>query len=76
MLGKKLRCKVTGFTGIATAEVKYINGCTQYCVVPKVGKDNKRPDGEYIDIQQLEVVGDGVSIIPTDTGGEQRDCPK
>jgi hypothetical protein len=74
-LGSKLRDKVTAFEGIATSRVEYLNGCVQYCIVPKVGKDSKRPDGEYFDIGQLELVGDGVSIKPSDTGGLQRDCP-
>jgi hypothetical protein len=76
MLGKKVKCKITGFEGIATAKIKYLNGCVQYCVKPKVGKDGKMPDGEYIDIGQLEIVGDGVNIKSKDVGGPQRDCPK
>ena len=75
MLGKKVKCKVTGFKGIATAEVKYINGCVQYCVKPKV-KNDVYPDGIYIDIEQLEVIGKGVEITPTATGGVQRDLPR
>lgn len=75
MLGKKVECLVTGFTGIATSEVKYINGCIQYCVKPKVGKDKVMPEGHYIDVQQLKVIGDGVELIPTPTGGPQADCP-
>lgn len=75
-LGKKVKDKVTGYEGIATARVEYLNGCVQYCVKPKVGADGKMPDPEYIDVQQLEVVEDGVSVKPSDTGGNQRDCPK
>ncbi len=76
MLGKQLKCKVTGFVGIATAKVEFINGCVQYCVKPKMKEDGKLPDGEYIDIEQLEVTGEGVDIIPTPTGGHQTDLPR
>jgi hypothetical protein len=34
------------------------------------------PDGEYIDIGQLEYVSEGVSIEMEPTGGPQMDTPK
>lgn len=74
-LGQKVRCKVTGFEGIAIVECKYLNGCVQYCVKPPA-KDGKMIDGEYIDVQQLEVIGDGVSVTTRDTGGIMPDAPK
>lgn len=75
-LGKKVKDKVTGYEGVATAKVEYLNGCIQYCVIPQVGSDGKMPEAEYIDVHQLEVVGEGTSIKPSRTGGPQRDCPK
>ena len=69
-LGAKVKDKVTGFTGIATSKVEYLNGCVQFCVVPRVKqKDNKMPDGVYVDIQQLERVGKGVVIEKKDEPG-------
>ena len=55
-LGDKVRCKHTGFIGTATSKTEFINGCIQYDVVPKVGKDNKILEGVSIDSQSLEVV--------------------
>ena len=55
-LGNKVRDKVTGFEGIATARIEYINKCVQFCVKPKVKEDGKMPDGEYIDVDELEIV--------------------
>ncbi len=57
-LGDKVRCKITGFTGIAVARTEFINGCVQYNVAGKVGKENKLPlDSEVsIDSQSLEVI--------------------
>ena len=75
-LGNKVRDKVTGYEGVATARVEYLNGCVQFCVKPRVGSDGKMPDHEYIDVQQLEVVSQGETITPSKTGGPQRDCPK
>lgn len=40
-LGEKVRDGVTGFKGVITARVEYLNGCLQYCVEPKVGKEGK-----------------------------------
>lgn len=55
-LGDKVRCKVTGFVGVAISKTEFLNGCIQYDVVPKVTKDNKILDGVSIDEQSLEVV--------------------
>ena len=74
MLGKLLRCKITGFEGIAVSKVEYLNGCIQYCLKPKT-IDGKMPEGEYIDIQQLEVVGDGIYLEAYLTGGDMSDTP-
>lgn len=74
-LGNTLRDKVTGFTGTATARIQYINGCIQYCLLPKVDKDGKYVDGIYIDVQRLEKVDDGVAPEMTSRpagGGDSR----
>ena len=59
-LGEKVKCIVSGFTGITTARIEYLNGCIQYCVKPKMEKDGRNRDGIYIDQEQLEVVGSGI----------------
>lgn len=74
--GQRLKDKVTGFTGIVTARIEYINGCIQYCIKPSVGIDNKMPQCEYIDQGQLEFVDDGVQVESTPTGGPQADAPR
>jgi hypothetical protein len=78
-LGCRVKCKVTGFTGIVTARCDYINGCIQYCVLPPVDKDGKRMDGVYIDEGQLEYVDDGiletVEAPLRKVGGPQSNAP-
>jgi len=74
-LGSIVQDRVTGYSGIATARVEYLNGCVQYCVKPRVKGDMKMPDSEYIDVGQLKVVNKGISIESSETGGPQRDCP-
>ena len=74
-LGSKVRDKVSWFTGIASSRVQYLNGCVQYGLTAKVGKDNK-VEVVYIDEGQLEVVDKGVSVKKKDTGGFRFDAPK
>jgi hypothetical protein len=54
-LGSKVKDKITGFTGIVTGIVTYITGCSQALIAPPVDKQGKRPEGEWIDLQRLEV---------------------
>jgi len=55
-LGDAVRDKVSGFKGIATSKTEFLNGCIQYDVIPKVGKDNKIPEGVAIDENSLEII--------------------
>lgn len=73
-LGNTVRDIVTGFQGIATADVRYLNGCRQLCVKPKA-EDGKMPEAHYIDMHQLQYVDDGVFVIASDTGGDMPDIP-
>ena len=76
ILGEKVKDKVTGFEGIATSRVEYLNGCIQYGVTPKIKvKENKKPGVEYIDEGQLELVGKGINTKKKTTGGFQSDHP-
>tara|TARA_R110002167_G_scaffold106599_6_gene273251 strand:+ start:7949 stop:8188 length:240 start_codon:yes stop_codon:yes gene_type:complete len=75
MLGKKVKSIITGFEGIATAKIEYINGCVQYCVKPKCDKNGLMPEGHYIDVEELEITGKGKRVIPTATGGANKEIP-
>jgi len=55
-LGDKVRCKHTGFTGIAVCKSEFINGCIQWGVLPKGDKKNKMPEEMGIDEQSLEII--------------------
>ena len=55
-LGDKVKCKLTGFTGTAVAKTEFINGCTQWNVLPKGDKSNKMPEDMSIDEQSLEII--------------------
>ena len=68
-LGDKVRCKLTGFTGTAVAKTEFINGCTQWNVMPKGDKNNKMPEDVSIDEQSLEVVPIKKKIIKKKENG-------
>ena len=69
-LGKKLRDKVSGFTGIASTRNDFMTGNTQFNLTTKIGEDGTSKDMSF-DIHQLEFVSDeGITVIeaPTETG--------
>ena len=77
VLGKEVKDRVTGFVGIATSWVKYLNGCVQFGVTPKIkAKQNKKPEVEYIDQGQLEIISKGINIKKKKTGGFRSDHPE
>ena len=53
-LGREVRDKVSGFTGIASGRSTYLSGCAHICISPKVGKDRKLPESKWIDEPQVE----------------------
>ena len=55
-LGDEVRHKVTGFTGIITSHSKHLAGCDRFWVEPKVGADGKAIDGQWADIDLVEIV--------------------
>ena len=72
-LGDKVKDIYTGFVGIAVARTEFINGCVQYSVAGKVGKDNKYPEEMGIDESSLKVVTrKKTKIVKKDTGGPSR----
>jgi len=54
-LGDDIKDTVTGFRGTITARIEYLNGCIQYCVEPKVGKEMKMEKHHWIDEGQIEL---------------------
>lgn len=74
-LGKEVADKVSGFQGIAPSRCEYLNGCIQYGVTPKVVIDGKYPDTQYLDENQIEIIGDGVEVESKKTGGPQFNAP-
>lgn len=62
-LGQKVRDKLTGFTGIATARLQYINRCEQVLVSLPVDKEGKHVESVWIDAPRLEVTDPNIAEI-------------
>jgi hypothetical protein len=50
-LGQFVQDKVTGFAGVVTARVEYLDGVTQCLVQPRV-----KADGEFVEAQWVYIV--------------------
>jgi hypothetical protein len=78
-LGAKYKDLVTGFEGVAVGHLRYLNGCEQVCIKAGVGTDGKMPEPEWIDVGQVELIGEGVSHLGRASrlggGGPQPDAP-
>ena len=76
-LGRKVKDKITGFTGTVTGLCQYISGCNQALVAPAVGKDGVAKDSAWFDEQRLEYVGtEKVTLDNGKTPGFDRAAPK
>lgn len=55
-LGDEVSCKITGFTGVATAIAKCLTGCDRVEVRPPIGKDKKLNDSYWFDMDALKLL--------------------
>lgn len=85
ILGDKVRDKVSGFEGIATARTEFLNGCFQIEITSKLKKGEKITSealaGIAIDEKQLERIGVGINtpekkVKKSTNGGPMRILPK
>lgn len=58
-LGDRMRSVVSGFEGIATAYVVYLNGCERFLLQPPVDEKGQEQSGIWFDVPELVVVVPG-----------------
>ena len=63
---------VTGFTGVVTAKALYATGCNQVLVSPPVGSDGRFVDGQWFDVERLNIRLPGKVRIETSPSGGPR----
>lgn len=80
-LGQVVDHEITGYCGTVMGQAHYYSGCLQYLVKPRMTeedtKNNKMPDGEWIDENQLVLAQmPQASADPQETvGGPQHHPP-
>jgi hypothetical protein len=52
-LGKTYEDKITGFRGVATGQVRYLTGCNQVLLVPRIKDDGTVAESKWFDEQRL-----------------------
>lgn len=76
-LGDKVRDNITGFTGIAVGESKWLFGCSRFLVEPDELKDGKPIEACWFDEQRIETVHAAAPKVSVESrsaiGGPQRD---
>ncbi len=61
-LGDKVKCQVTGYTGIVVAKSRHIYGCDRVGVQPPLDKDGKLPEVGWFDIDGVELITAGYVV--------------
>ena len=58
LFGKLCRDKITGFTGVCTGQTKWLYGCDQFILSPRVTEDNPNElkDGKWFDEGRIEII--------------------
>ena len=73
-LGSKVRDRLTGLTGIATAKTEWLYGCVRIGIEPQELKDGKPIEAQWFDEQRVEAVKKGKSSkVEATSGGAQCD---
>lgn len=61
--GNRVRDIVTGFEGIVTARVEFINGIVNYLVSPPVAEDGDMREDMWVSACRIEYIDEGVDIF-------------
>lgn len=68
--GDKVVDRLTGFSGIITAVVEYLNGCIRYQIQPPINEKGEYRESVIIDEQQLDLVVERKEKVSTINLGE------
>ena len=80
-LGNMVKDLVSGFEGIATGEVKYMNGCEKWSVDGTTFRADGTQDGHWFDKKQVIKTGEGIRgqldlTNPSDGGPANTPSPR
>ncbi|TCP43968.1 hypothetical protein [Rhodovulum marinum] len=70
-IGDRAGCSISGFSGIVTARVEYIDGCNQVLLQPSCDESGNYREARWFDVERVQLQEPGaVSFRGTKTGGE------
>ncbi len=71
VFGNRVKDLVSGFEGIVTGEVTYMNGCQKWAIDGAYNKEKQHTEGVWTDKQQVVKIDDGIAdqIAPPKPGG-------
>lgn len=76
-LGRTYEDVITGFTGVALGHVRYITGCNQVLLQPRINAEGKVPESLWLDEQRLKAqMGFAVKLDNGKTPGFDKAAPK
>lgn len=70
--GDKVVDRLTGFSGIVTAVVEYLNGCIRYQIQPPINDEGEYRESVIIDEQQLDLIVEKKEPVTTKKPGGDR----
>lgn len=59
-LGDRVKCSITGYSGIVVVLANWLNGCTRVGVQPEKLKDGVLQETQNFDVEQLTMVNKAV----------------
>ena len=75
-LGSQVQDQVTGFFGIVTGHCRYITGCNQYLVQPKVKSNGDFVDSRWFDEDRLTATEGPKLTLPVKVAGPDKPAPR
>lgn len=54
--GDKVKCQISGFTGVIVCRAQWFNGCVRYTIQPKGNKQSEYLEAKTFDEPELELV--------------------
>lgn len=72
---REYRDRITGFRGICVAVARYVSGCDQVLLVPRVGEDGKASEGSWFDDERLIDVESAKPVARTSERGGPQPAP-
>ena len=72
-LGRRCEDAITGFNGIAIGHIRYLTGCEQLLLVPKIAEKNKKAEGEWFDLERISILDEPAVTLPGVPDGQGGD---